>query len=192
MAQGAAAKFVKLSSKQACFVIEYLKDFAVRRAAEAAGYRGDEGHKILANPKVTQAVNHALQQRLGAPTLADADWLLYELIDNHRIARQQGSITASNVALGMIAKHKRVDAFASDKLAVSTDTDVRDRLVSARQRRRDSFQADHVELDAEEAAENLQRAAPEALPVRNPDKMSDDEWLRRVAAKYCEEEFMFM
>ena len=56
------------------------------------------------------------------------------MVDNHRIARQQGNITASNTALNMVGKHKRVDAFAADKIKVSTDADVMDRLVAARHR----------------------------------------------------------
>ena len=66
--------------------------------------------------------------------MIDADWLLNEMVDNHMIARQQGNITASNTALNMVGKHKRVDAFAADKIKVSTDADVVDRLVAARRR----------------------------------------------------------
>ena len=127
------ADIIKLPPKEANFVVEYMKDFAPRRAAEAAGFRADHGYKLLDKPEVSAAIEHIIQQRLEE-TMIDTDWLLYEMVDNHRIARQQGNITASNTALNMVGKHKRVDAFAADKIKVSTDADVMDRLVAARHR----------------------------------------------------------
>ena len=124
---------LSLPPKYACFVIEYLKDFAPRRAAEASGYASDYGYKLLETPEISAAIEKILQDRLEA-NMIDTDWLLYEMVDNHRIARQQGNITASNTALNMVGKHKRVDAFAADKIKVSTDADVMDRLVAARKR----------------------------------------------------------
>ena len=122
-----------LPPKKANFVVEYIKDFAPRRAAEASGFAADHGYKLLSEPDVSAAIEHIIQQRLEE-TMIDTDWLLYEMVDNHRIARQQGNITASNTALNMVGKHKRVDAFAADKIKVSTDADVMDRLVAARKR----------------------------------------------------------
>lgn len=127
------ADIIQLEPKKAYFVVEYIKDFAPRRAAEAAGYSADYGYKLLDEKEVNEAIEYIIQQRLEDNQI-DADWLLYEMIDNHRIARQQGNITASNTALNMVGKHKRVDAFAADKIKVSTDADVIDRLVAARKR----------------------------------------------------------
>lgn len=124
---------LSLPPKYACFVIEYLKDFAPRRAAEASGYASDYGYKLLETPEISAAIEKILQDRLEA-NMIDTDWLLYEMVDNHRIARQQGNITASNTALNMVGKHKRVDAFASDKIKVSTDDDVVSALILARRR----------------------------------------------------------
>jgi phage terminase small subunit len=114
-------------------VVEYIKDFAPRRAAEASGYSADYGYRLLEEPEVSNAIEYIIQQRLEV-NMIDADWLLNEMVDNHMIARQQGNITASNTALNMVGKHKRVDAFAADKIKVSTDADVVDRLVAARRR----------------------------------------------------------
>lgn len=122
-----------LPPKKANFVVEYVKDFAPRRAAEASGYAADHGYKLLNDPDIEQAIDYIIHQRLEA-NMIDADWLLTEMVDNHMIARQQGNITASNTALNMVGKHKRVDAFAADKIKVSTDADVVDRLVLARKR----------------------------------------------------------
>ena len=122
-----------LTPKQANFVVEYIKDFAPRRAAEASGYSSDHGYKLLGEEAISEAIEHIIRERLEVNQI-DADWLLTEMVDNHMIARQQGNISASNTALSMVGKHKRVDAFAADKIKVSTDADVVDRLVAARKR----------------------------------------------------------
>ena len=127
---------IGLPPKEANFVVEYVKDFAVRRASEAAHYSPEHGYKLLARKDVSDAVELIIQQRLEV-NLIDADWLLGEMVDNHMIARQQGNIASSNTALGMLGKHKRVDAFAADKIKVSTDADVVERLIAARQRLND-------------------------------------------------------
>lgn len=114
-------------------MVEYIKDFAPRRAAEASGYAPDTGYQLLQQEEISAAIEHIIQQRLEANQI-DADWLLTEMVDNHMIARQQGNISASNTALNMVGKHKRVDAFAADKIKVSTDADVIDRLAAARKR----------------------------------------------------------
>ena len=126
-------KQLKLPPKKANFVVEYIKDFAPRRAAEASGYSADHGYALLKELLVSDAIEYIIQQRLEVNQI-DADWLLTEMVDNHMIARQQGNISASNSALTMVGKHKRIDAFAADKIKVSTDADVVDRLVAARQR----------------------------------------------------------
>lgn len=129
----AVTEMIKLSPKKASFVVEYMKDFSPRRAAEASGYSPDRGYEIMKEDEVSHAIESIIQKRLEA-NLIDADWLLGEMVDNHLIARQQGNITASNTALNMVGKHKRVDAFAADKIKVSTDSDVMDRLNAARTR----------------------------------------------------------
>jgi len=128
-----AGDMMGLSPKHAAFVIEYMKDFNARRAATASGFEPDTGYVILARDDVASVVDHILQQRLEV-AMIDADWLLYEMVDNHLLARQQDNIPASNNALSMVGKHKRVDAFAAEKLKVSTDADVVDRLVAGRMR----------------------------------------------------------
>ena len=135
------ADIIQLPPKKANFVVEYIKDFATRRAAEASGYAADHGYKLLSDHEVSAAIEHIIQQRLEENQI-DTDWLLYEMVDNHRIARQQGNITASNTALNMVGKHKRVDAFAADKIKVSTDADVMDRLTAARRRLSNTEQED--------------------------------------------------
>lgn len=122
-----------LSNKHANFVIEYCKDFAARRAAEASGFAPDSGYKLLEREDVAAAIDRVLAIRLDASNI-DAEWLLMEAVDNHLIARQCGKLAASNTALNLIAKHVFVDAFAAEKVEVSTDKDVMERLLRGRKR----------------------------------------------------------
>ena len=124
---------LNLPPRHANFVVEYVKDFATRRASEASGFSADHGYKLIQQPEIIAAVEYIIDKRLEN-NMIDSDWLLYEMVDNHMIARQQGNITASNAALRMVGGHKRVDAFAADKIKVSTDADVVDRLIGARRR----------------------------------------------------------
>ena len=104
-----------LSPKKACFVIEYIKDFAARRAAEASGHAPDKGNELLKDPQVQEAIQSVLEYRLEEAGI-DGAWILYELIDNHRIARQQGNISASNTALKILAQLAMIDAMANKRL----------------------------------------------------------------------------
>jgi len=122
-----------LKPKEANFVIEYCKDFAPRRAAEASGYAADTGYQLLHHEHIATAIDKVLESRLDASHI-DAEWVLMEAVDNHMIARQQGNISASNTALGLCAKHKMVDAFAAEKIEVNSDKEIMDRLLRGRKR----------------------------------------------------------
>lgn len=126
-------KRFRLAPKNAVFVVEYLKDCSPRRAAEAAGYTPDHGYKLIERKDILDVIETLLTERMDE-AMIDAEWLMYELVDNHLIARQQGNITASNTALSILAKHKNIDAFAAEKLNVSTDSDVLERLNRAKKR----------------------------------------------------------
>lgn len=122
-----------LKPQHANFVIEYVKDFAPRRAAEASGYQPDYGSQLLLKDRIKAAINHILSQRLET-THIDAEWVLMEAVDNHLIARQQGNISASNTSLNLVAKHVFVDAFAAEKVNVTDDKDIMERLLRGRKR----------------------------------------------------------
>jgi phage terminase small subunit len=115
------------------FVIEYVKDFSKSRAAEAAGYSATYGANLVERPEIKAAIDRVLLDRLEASDI-DAEWLLMEAVDNHMIARQRGKLAASNAALNIIAKHVFVDAYAAEKVEVTTDKEVMERLLRARQR----------------------------------------------------------
>lgn len=125
-----------LMPAEANFVIEYVKDFAARRAAEASGYAADTGYTLRDKPHIASAISYVLSSRLEASHI-DAEWVLMEAVDNHLIARQRGNITASNTALNLIAKHVFVDAFAAEKVEVSSDKEIMERLLRGRQRARE-------------------------------------------------------
>jgi len=65
-----------------------------------------------------------------------------EAVDNHLIARQQGNISASNTSLGIVAKHTFVDAFAAEKVEVSSDKEVMERLMRGRNRLKEEEKPD--------------------------------------------------
>ena len=92
------------------------------------------------------ALNNILQSRLESSHI-DAEFLMYELLDNHRIAREKGNITASTSALATIGKLALVDAFAAEKTIVASDQDVMNRLSRGRSRMRNN--GDDVPLLAE-------------------------------------------
>ena len=124
-----------LKPQEVSFVIEYCKDFSARRAAEASGLAPDTGYTFKEKPLVAAAIQKILGSRLEASHI-DAEWVLMEAVDNHMIARQAGNITASNTALTLVAKHTFVDAFAAEKVEVSSDADVMARLLRGRERAR--------------------------------------------------------
>lgn len=106
---------IQVTAQENNFIIEYMKDFSHRRAAKAAGFRPSDGLGLLEKENVAKAIAYLSQQRLDDANI-DASWVLGELVDNHLIARANGDIKASTQALGILAKHKTVDAFAADKV----------------------------------------------------------------------------
>jgi len=115
------------------FIIEYLKDYDSRRAAQRAGLQPDAGNALLAKDTVRHALAKVAKNRLDSADI-DAEWVKMELVDNHFLARQADKLTASNTALATIAKLATVDAFAAEKVMSVTDTAVLERLQRARHR----------------------------------------------------------
>lgn len=132
-----ATLFPKLQRRDAAFVIEYSKDMKVSRAAEAMGISPSYAYDLLEKENVKEALDEILVMRLEDSHI-DAEWLLYELVDNHILARQMGNLAVSTTALGLIAKHKNVDAMASNKvdLEVTENVELVERLNRGRQRAR--------------------------------------------------------
>lgn len=136
----------KLKPNEAVFVIEFIKDFDARRAATCAGYVPDSGYAVRDRPHVQEAIAYHLQRRLNSSDI-DAEWVMMELVDNHLIARQNGNITASNTALGLLCKHKVVDAFAADKIVTTDNKDIMERLLRGRKRLQTLNHAETAEFE---------------------------------------------
>jgi len=100
-----------LHRSHALLIIEWLKDFSLQRAAEAAGMTFENATKVMKREDVRAIVDGQLEELMHNSQI-DAQWLLFELVDNHRLARQQGNIAASNAALRIIAQHVTVKALA--------------------------------------------------------------------------------
>lgn len=130
-----------LAPDEANFVIEYSQDFNGPRAATVSGFHPGEWAKLLDRPSVKNALQKILNFRLEASHI-DAEWVLMEAVDNHRLARQLGKISASNTALNMVAKHAAVDAYAAEKVEVASDRAVMERLLRARKRFRNNDNPD--------------------------------------------------
>lgn len=133
--------FHDLDSKRSTFVIEYCKDHKDRRAAMVAGFHPDEGLKLLEDERIKAHISKIQQRKLDFKNI-DADNIVAEAWDNHYLARQQGNISASNTALTLIAKTRQVDAFASEKIDITTDSDLTAQLLRARERRARELKGD--------------------------------------------------
>lgn len=131
----------QLDHQRANFVIEYSKDFDARRAATASGFAADTGYRLRDEYDIQIALSDIIQGRLEQSHI-DAEWVLWEAVDNHHLARQSNNINASNAALNMIAKFASVDAFAAEKIQLAGDEAIRERLTRARRRRQESCQVD--------------------------------------------------
>lgn len=126
-------ELVGLDPQRCNFVIEYCKDWSPRRAAEASGFSPDYGYTLRDEPAIVTVITHILSKRLEASHI-DAEWVLMESVDNHLIARQQGNISASNTALNLVAKNILVDSFSAEKIDVSSDREIMERLLRGRNR----------------------------------------------------------
>lgn len=108
-----------LTAKQQRFVEEYMVDLNATQAAIRAGYSEKTAHAIgqenLRKPTIAEEVKKR-QEKLGEKAEITAEWVLMELVENHKMAREIGEIPASNKALELIGKHK---GMFKDKLELS-------------------------------------------------------------------------
>lgn len=97
-----------LTPKQQRFVEEYVLDLNATQAAIRAGYSANhadvQGPRILGYAGVKAAIDAALAKRTERTGLT-ADWVLDQLRENARIAREAGDIAPANRALELLGKH---------------------------------------------------------------------------------------
>lgn len=125
-----------LPARQNSFVVEYVKDFNATRAAERAGYANPAYGNTLLEEDDVQAMIHWFIGEMRHDAQINAEWVLWEAVDNHRIARQQGNLSASNTALKLVGQLASIDAFAASKVEHSLDDEVVERLNRGRERAR--------------------------------------------------------
>lgn len=115
---------------------EYLKDFAPRRSAAAAGFDPDYGYKLLEKDAIKAMIHNSVTAAMDEMDGIDPTWVMWELVDNHKIARQTGNISASNTALKALMQHVDIDAMARQKIdaMLTGDDELVARLQAARAR----------------------------------------------------------
>lgn len=138
-----------LPAQQNCFVVEYVKDFNAVRAAERAGYSNPAyGNSLLESEDVQALISWYIGE-LRADAQVNAEWVLWEAVDNHRIARQQGNLSASNAALKLVGQLASVDAFAAQRVEHGLDDEVVERLSRGRERARLQSDSDAQTLEGQ-------------------------------------------
>lgn len=126
----------EISAQRNVFVMEYVKDFNGPRAAERAGYSNPSYGSQLLEDEDVQALIHWYIGEMRKDAAINAEWVMWEAVDNHRLARQQGNLGASNAALKLIGTLATVDAFAASKVEITVDEEMVDRLERGRERAR--------------------------------------------------------
>lgn len=126
--------FFGLHPKEATFVLEYCAgEFSARNAAERSGYSPEHGYKLLKKEHVKACVDRILAHRKHTSDI-NAEHVLKSAEMHRKISLHLGQMTAANRALDIIAKHTFVNAYAPDKVEVTTDKDILERLQRGRAR----------------------------------------------------------
>ena len=152
----------KLTPKQQCFIEEYLIDLNATAAAIRAGYSPRTARAIacenLAKPDIQEAIAKAKIERSEA-TKIDAEWVLKQavelfercmqhvrpaknpktgkpLIDDDGNALYVFNTGGAARALELVGKHVSVAAFNKDRLEISGEISLVERLQRGRDRSR--------------------------------------------------------
>lgn len=160
-----------LTYDQASWLIEYVKDRDAYRACTARGLSPELGAEYLRDPNVKDALRRVDAYQEEQRDI-DAEWLMWELVDNHHLARQQGKLSQSNKALEVLGRLSVVDAFAAEKVDIHVDEDLVDRLNRGRRRAAErGHQATPV------PAEHGHQATPVPAADETPDFMGTPDFL---------------
>ena len=115
-----------LTAKQELFVQEYLKDLNATQAAIRAGYSektaAETGYENLRKPQIAAEIEKR-QQKIGEKNEITVEWILEEMKDTYRLAKEMGEMSAANKSLEMLGRYKgmfndklKVDATITKKL----------------------------------------------------------------------------
>lgn len=98
----------ELTKQQLVFVDEYCIDRNGKQAAIRAGYSPktaeQQASRLLSNVKLQEAIEAKLK-RIEVKAEVSAEWVLKELIDNAKMAKEMGDLNPANKALELIGKH---------------------------------------------------------------------------------------
>lgn len=100
-----------LSDKQMNFVNEYMKDMNGTAAYLRAGYKCSEeaarraASRLLTNVDVKAEIEKR-QQKLGEESEITVEWILSEMKDTYRQAKEMGEMSAANKSLEMLGRYK--------------------------------------------------------------------------------------
>lgn len=126
-----------LTAKQATFVREYLVDLNATQAAIRAGYSEktacEQASRLLANVKVSEAVQDAMNERAKRVEI-DADYVLSGIKEIVERCKGDGEDFNPNAALKgkeLLGKHLKL---FTDKIEHTVDTDLASILTERRER----------------------------------------------------------
>lgn len=98
----------ELTKQQTVFANEYCIDRNGRQAAIRAGYSektaDQQASRLLSNVKVKEYIDAKLN-RISMKAEVTAEWVLNELKDTYKSAREQAELTAANKSLELMGKH---------------------------------------------------------------------------------------
>ena len=150
----------KLTPKQQCFIEEYLIDLSATKAAARAGYSEKTARQIgsenLSKPAIQEAIAEAKRER-SESTKIDAEYVLrrlHQIVERclqevkpalHPKTRRQlkdeesntlytFNATGANQALALLGKHVSVAAFNKDRVEISGQISLVERLQRGRDR----------------------------------------------------------
>jgi phage terminase small subunit len=115
-----------LRAKQELFVQEYLKDLNATQAAIRAGYSEKTAYSIgqenLKKPEIAAEIEKR-QGKIGEDNGITVEWILSEMKDTYKQAKELGEMSAANKSLEMLGRYKgmfndklKVDATVTKKL----------------------------------------------------------------------------
>jgi phage terminase small subunit len=98
-------------------------------AMKAAGFRGhrQNAHRLMTNDDVQSRIAE-LQDRAAANTVITREWVIEQLVDNARQAKQQGDIAPANKAIELLGKE--LGMFVERTENVNINHDVSDEPLS--------------------------------------------------------------
>jgi len=159
------------NSQEERFCQEVAKGASQTEAAKLAGFNQAQAHNIGCRLRKREDIDgriRELSQRVEANEIADKEWIVAELLENHRLARKTGNLSESRLSLELFSRLQghfvnRTES-RSESIKVSLDSaDVKQAKVLLRQSARKLPLAECEALLLEEAPEEQREELREAI-----------------------------